>query len=276
MSAGRDEEVSAAVDAGARIDESVPHSARMWNYWLGGRDYYAIDKIVGDQIINEFPGIRDVARQSRACLGRMVAHLAGQEGIRQFLDIGTGLPTHDNTHEVAQRVAPECRVVYVDHDPLVLVHARALLTGTDEGRTAYLECDVRDPARILEAAAKTLDFTRPIGLILFGILGNVIDDAEAAEIVRTLVDALPSGSFVALNDGTGVLDKEGREEAIRIAIEQGSTPYVARTPDELAGFLDGLQLLDPGVVSTSQWRPNPTEVGTPQNVDAACGLARKP
>ncbi|MGI8334461.1 SAM-dependent methyltransferase [Actinomadura scrupuli] len=260
----------------SKIDTSRPHSARMWNYWLGGKDYYPIDKRVGDEILETFPAIREVARQSRACLGRMIRYLAAEEGIRQFLDIGTGLPTVGNTHEVAQRVAPTSKIVYVDNDPLVLVHAAALLTSTPEGACGYIDCDVRDPDRILEKAAGILDFTEPIGLIMFGILGNVIDDDEATVIVRRLVGALPPGSFLALNDGTGELDRAGREEAIRIAVEQGSMPYVARNPDQIAGFFDGLDVLEPGVVTTSQWRWESNPFGEPAQVDSTCGLARKP
>jgi hypothetical protein len=258
------------------IDTSRPHPARMWNYWIGGKDYYEIDRQVGEQVAAAFPSVGDVARHSRVTLGRMVRHLAEKEGVRQFLDIGTGLPTHDNTHEVAQRVAPESRVVYVDNDPLVLVHARALLTGRAEGRTDYVECDVRDPGRILAEAARTLDLDRPVGLVMFGIMGNVVDDGEAYAIVRRLLDALVPGSYMAFNDGTGVVDREGREEAIRIAVEQGSTPYVVRAPEQIADFFAGLELLEPGVVSTSQWRPEATPFGMPETVDAACGLARKP
>jgi hypothetical protein len=244
----------------------------MWNYWLGGKDNYQVDREVGDQVIAAFPGIREVARASRACLGRMVSYLAAEKGIRQFLDIGTGLPTAGNTHEVAQRVAPDSRVVYVDNDPLVLVHARALLASGPEGACGYIDCDVRDPGRILDEAREVLDFTRPVGLILFGIMGNVVDDDEAAAIVRLLVGALAPGSFLALNDGSGQLDPKGREEALRIAVERGSAPYVTRTPGQIAGFFDGLELVEPGVVSTSLWRAG----GTEHAVDATCGLARKP
>ena len=258
------------------IDTSRPHSARMWNYWVGGKDYYEIDKQVGDQVAAAYPGVSDVARHSRVALGRMVRYLTAEEGIRQFLDVGTGLPTHDNTHGVAQRIAPESRVVYVDNDPLVLVHARALLVGRPEGRTDYIECDVRDPERILAGAARTLDFTRPIGLIMFGIMGNVVDDDEAYAIVRRFVDALAPGSFLALNDGTGSVDKQAREEAIRIAVERGSTPSIDRSPEQLAEFFTGLELLEPGIVSTSRWRPEATPFGAPPEVDAACGLGRKP
>jgi hypothetical protein len=244
----------------------------MWNYWLGGKDNYPADREVGDQVVAAFPGIRAVARASRACLGRMVSYLAAEEGIRQFLDIGTGLPTAGNTHEVAQRIAPDSKVVYVDNDPLVLVHARALLTSGPQGACGYIDCDVRDTGRILAEAREILDFARPVALIMFGIMGNVVDDDEATAIVRRLVDAVGPGSFLALNDGTGQLDAQGRAEAARIAVEQGSAPYVARTPDEIAGFFDGLDLVEPGVVSTSLWR---TEA-TAREVDASCGLARKP
>jgi hypothetical protein len=248
----------------------------MWNYWLGGKDNYAIDRQVGEEVIAAHPGIKEVARASRACLGRMVGYLAAEEGIRQFLDIGTGLPVAGNTHEVAQRVAPDSRIVYVDNDPMVLVHARALLTSDPRGACGYIDCDVRDTGRILGKAADILDFTRPVGLILFGIMGNVIHDDEAAAIVRRLVDALTPGSFVALNDGTGQVDRRGREEALRIAVEQGSEPYVARSPEQIAEFFEGLVLVEPGVVSTSRWRPEATPSGTPDEVDATCGLARKP
>jgi O-methyltransferase involved in polyketide biosynthesis len=248
----------------------------MWNYWLGGKDNYEIDRQVGDQVIAAYPGVREVARASRACLGRMVSYLAAEEGIRQFLDIGTGLPAAGNTHEVAQQIAPDSKIVYVDNDPLVLVHARALLTSDPKGACGYVDCDVRDPDRILGEAAGILDFTRPVALILFGIMGNVIDDDQAAAIVRRLVDALAPGSFVAVNDGSGQVDRRGREEAIRIAVEQGSAPYVDRAPEQIAGFLEGLELLEPGVVSTSRWRPAASPLGAPAEVDATCGLARKP
>src|SRR5256714_4397962 len=186
----------------SQLDTSVPHSARVWNYWLGGKDNFAADRAMGDQVRQVFPDIVEVARVSRAFLVRAVRYLTDEVGIRQFLDIGTGLPTADNTHEVAQRIAPDSRIVYVDNDPLVLVHAEALLTSTPEGACAYLEADVRDPEAILAEAAKTLDFSQPVGLMLMGILGLVGDYDEARSIVRTLVAALPSGSYLALYDGS--------------------------------------------------------------------------
>src|SRR6266496_3356023 len=178
----------------SKLDTHVPHSARVWNYWLGGKDNFAADRATGDKVLQVYPEIVEVARVSRAFLGRAVRYLAGEVGIRQFLDIGTGLPTANNTHEVAQRVAPSARIVYVDNDPLVLAHARALLTSSPQGATDYLDADLRDPDRILQGAAETLDFTQPVALMMLGILGYVADYDEARSIVRRLLDALSSGT----------------------------------------------------------------------------------
>src|SRR3954453_19597383 len=175
------------------IDASVPHSARIWNYWLGGKDNFAADREAGDEFLTVYPGQRDKARAVRHFLARAVRYLVSEAGIRQFLDIGTGLPTADNTHEVAQRMAPESRIVYVNNDPMVLAHARALLYSTSEGATAYVDSNVLDPERVLAAAAKTLDLSRPTALILSNILGHIADRDEARSIVTRLMDALPSG-----------------------------------------------------------------------------------
>jgi hypothetical protein len=262
-------------DLMADIDTTKPHSARVWNYWIGGKDNYPIDREVGEQVAEVFPNIVDIARHSRAFLGRVVRYLAGEAGIRQFLDIGTGLPTHDNTHEVAQRVAPESRIVYVDDDPLVLVHAEALLTSNPRGACAYIDSDVRDPDKIVNEAAKTLDFGRPIGLMMLGIMGNVDDDAEAYDMVRRLLAALPPGSYMALNDGTNVVYHEESSEGARLRADAGD-PYRVRTPAQITRFFDGLELVEPGVVSVSRWRPEATPFGLPDEVDAFCGLGRKP
>ncbi|MGH3387639.1 MAG: SAM-dependent methyltransferase [Actinomadura sp.] len=267
------------------IDSTRPHQARIWAYWLGSKDNYPIDREIGDKMVTVFPEMVDIARQSRAFLTRVVRFLGEQRGIDQYLDIGTGLPAADNTHEVAQRINPRARIVYSDNDPLVLVHARALLTGTPEGACAYLDADVRETGRILRTAAETLDFSRPIALMLLGVMGNVPESEDPHAIVRTLVDALPSGSYLVVNDGTNVLgvtddtavDDTGRAESIRLYVEAGATPYYPRTPDYIAGFFEGLELEPPGVVSTSQWRPDfvrGAEEATP--VDAFCGVARKP
>ncbi|HEU5027588.1 MAG TPA: SAM-dependent methyltransferase [Spirillospora sp.] len=257
------------------IDTSVPHSARVWNYWLGGKDNYPVDREVGEQVRQVYPGIVDVARHSRAFLGRAVRYLAGEAGVAQFLDIGTGLPTVDNTHEVAQRVNPAGRIVYVDNDPLVLTHARALLSSTPEGACDYISADVREPDAILERAAATLDFGRPVALMMLGILGNVWDDAEAKEIRDRLVGALAPGSFLVLEDGTDKVDPEAAAQAEQTRAEAGD-PYKLRSPEQIAAYFDGLELLDPGVVSVSQWRPEPNPWGSPPEVTAFCGVARKP
>jgi hypothetical protein len=258
------------------IDTTVPHSARIWNYWLGGKDNFAVDRAAGDAWAATFPGVLDVARASRSFLTRSIHYLAQDAGIRQFLDIGTGLPTADNTHQVAQRVAPEARIVYVDNDPLVLAHARALLTSTPEGATAYIHADLREPKKIMEEAAETLDFSRPIALILSGVLGHVVNLDEARAIVRGLMSALPSGSYLSLNDGTSVIGKEDIEQATQDYNDSGAVPYVQRTPEEIASFFDGLELVEPGVVSCPRWRPDPPPDSPPAEVDAFGGVARKP
>jgi hypothetical protein len=255
-----------------RIDTSVPHSARIWNYWLGGKDHYEVDRVAGEAFEREFPGIVDIARVSRAFLCRAVRYLAGEAGIRQFLDVGTGLPTVDHTHEVAQAIAPESRIVYVDNDPLVLVHAEALLTSTPEGKTNYIHADIHDPDTILREAARTLDFSQPIALILMQITGHIATTEEAHSLVRRLLDGLPSGSYLAFNDSSDT--NEQNVEATRRYNESGAVPYYLRSPEELRGFFDGLELVEPGFVSISQWRPE-ADLGQPP-VDALGGVARKP
>jgi S-adenosyl methyltransferase len=255
------------------IDITVPHSARIWNYWLGGKDHYPVDREAGEEFRKTYPGIVDVARAVRYFLARAVHHLAGEAGIRQFLDIGTGLPTVENTHEVAQSVAPECRIVYVDNDPLVLAHARALLTSRPEGACAYIDADVRDPGTILEAAAATLDFSQPVGLMLLGILGHVSDYDQARSIVRRLTAGLPAGSYLTLSDGAST--SKAREEAHQRYKQTGAVPYQLRSPKQIDGFFSGLELLEPGVVPVSQWRPGPSPFSPPRHVDTFGGMARK-
>jgi hypothetical protein len=269
----KDESLSPAVNPLPEIDTTVPHSARIWNYWLGGKDNYAVDRKAGEEFCQIFPGMVDVARAVRHFLARAVRHLAGEAGIRQFLDIGTGLPTVDNTHEIAQRVAPESRIVYVDNDPLVLVHARALLTSAPQGVTDYIDADLRDPDAILEAAAQTLDFSRPVGLMLLGIMAHISDDGEARSILNRLLDALPVGSHLVLSDGTDI-DK-ARVEAHRRYNADGGVPYLLRSPEQIVGFFDRLELLEPGVVPVSQWRPEPSPFGLPAEVSTFGGVARK-
>jgi hypothetical protein len=259
------------------INTDVPQSARIWNYWLGGKDYFPVDQAAGDQYIEVFPGIIDIARASRGFLTRAVRYLASEAQVRQFLDVGTGLPTANNTHQVAQRAAPEARIVYVDNDPLVLTHARALLTSTPEGATDYVDADLRDPDKILEAAAATLDFTRPVALMLMGILGHVSDYDEARSIVRRLLDPLPSGSYLTLNDGTNVISK-AFEQAQEGYNQSGAVPYILRRPEQIAGFFEGLEMVEPGLVSCPRWRPDPAEPAGHRaaEVDAFGGVGRKP
>jgi hypothetical protein len=258
------------------IDATVPNSARIWNYWLGGKDNYPVDREVGDEYRAIYPEIVQVARASRQFLARAVLYLAGEAQVHQFLDIGTGLPTFNNTHDVAQRVAPGTRVVYVDNDPVVLAHARALLTST-KAVTAYVDADLHDPDEILAAAGRTLDFTRPIGLMMLGILGHIGDDDEARSIVKRLLDALPSGSYLTICDGTNDLYEAG-VEAQRLYNESGAAPYRLRSARQIAEFFEGLELVEPGVVSCPRWRPDPVDVGRdlPPEMDQVAGIGRKP
>ncbi|HEY8473568.1 MAG TPA: SAM-dependent methyltransferase [Natronosporangium sp.] len=262
-------EVHSSGDPLPKIDTSVPHSARIWNYWLGGNDNYAVDREAGDRYREAFPAIVDVARASRAFLGRAVRYLVGEVGIRQLLDVGTGLPTAENTHEIAQRVAPECRIVYVDNDPLVLAHARALLTSTPEGATDYIDTDMREPEKIIEAAGRLLDFSQPIGLLFMGVLGHISDDGEARSIIRQVLAPMAPGSYLALQDG--VIDPAASKAAQEYE-ETGAVPYVLRTREQLASFFDGLELVPPGFVPVNRWRPDqPGEADLP----TYGGVARK-
>ncbi|MFF7881378.1 SAM-dependent methyltransferase [Streptomyces sp. NPDC020794] len=241
------------------LNTGVAHNARVWNYWIGGRDNYPVDQAVGEQVATMFPVIRAVARADRDFLGRAVRFLTGERGIRQFLDVGTGLPTLDNTHDIAQRIAPESRIVYVDNDPVVLAHARALLTGTPEGATDYLDADVHAPDAIIRGAAGTLDLDRPVAVMMLGMLNFVLDGDEARDIVRRLMAALPSGSCLALTHPTTDADLggEGNVAAMSFWNENATPPITARDRAEITTFFDGLDLLDPGLVSCAQWRARP-------------------
>jgi hypothetical protein len=257
-----------------RLDTSTAHSARVWNYLLGGKDNFAADREAGDLVQGLFPGIAHLARLQRRFLARAVRYLAGEAGIRQFLDIGTGLPTADNTHQIAQQVAPDSRIVYVDNDPLVLVHARALLTSAPGGMTSYIEADVRDTGEILGEAGRTLDFGQPVALMMLGILGQIPDSARPGSIVSTLLDALPPGSYLAVSDGTDT--SPALNQAIAAYNQNSASSYYLRSPEQLAGFFDGLTLVPPGVVTTSQWRPELVDIGgEPREVDAICGVGRQ-
>jgi O-methyltransferase involved in polyketide biosynthesis len=251
-----------------RLDTSRPHSARVWNYLLGGKDNFAADRAAAEDVTTHLPEIVEIARAGRAFLMRAIWYLTVEAGIRQFLDLGTGLPTANNTHEVAQRFAPESRIVYVDNDPLVLVHARALLTSAPEGVTAYIDADVRNTEDVLREARQTLDFGKPIAVMMLGILGHIPDDAQASGIVARIVDEIPSGSYLVVNDS---IDTPANAAAIAIARRNGAD-YHLRTPDQLTAFFTGLELVGPGVVSTPRWQ---ADTDAPE-LDVSCGVARKP
>ena len=249
-----------AGEPGARgiygIDAKAAHQARVYDYWLGGKDNFEADRIAGEEAIGAYPGIRASARANRAFLARSTRYLAAEAGIRQFLDIGTGLPTADNTHEVAQSIAPRSRIVYVDNDPLVLSHARALLTSSPQGVTAYLDADLRDPDKILQQAAGTLDFAQPVAIMLLAILHYIPDLAEAQRIVARLISAVPSGSYLIISHAASDISAEEMAEMIRRMNQRlAEGNHVGRPREVVAQFFDGLELLEPGVVRVTDWRP---------------------
>jgi S-adenosyl methyltransferase len=257
------------------IDTSVAHPARVYDYWLGGKDNFTADREAGDRVLAATPGLRERVRANRAFLVRAVRYLAAEAGIRQFLDIGTGIPSANNTHEVAQQTAPDSRIVYVDNDPIVLTHARALLAGGPMGSIQYIDGDVRDVASITRAATRTLDFTQPTALMLLGIL-HLIQDAEGPyEIVARLMDALPSGSYLAISHPASDIHP-GQAEAQRRYNERVSTPQTLRTRAEVSRFFEGLDLVPPGLVYVHAWRPGPDDIVPPDGVSAYGGVARKP
>jgi S-adenosyl methyltransferase len=254
------------------IDTSVPHSARMYDWWIGGKDNFAVDREMGAMFVQAIPSIRTMAKANRAFMHRAVRYLAGDAGIRQFLDIGTGIPTRPNVHEIAQAIAPETRVVYVDNDPIVLTHARALLVSGEHGQTAYIDADLREPDKILTDASllRTLDLSQPVGLLLIAILMLLRDEDDPWGTVRRLLDALPSGSYLTLNEGADT--SEALNEAQEAYNNSGAVPYVLRSPEQIAGFFEGLELVEPGVVPVTQWRPEAAATG---DIPQYGGVGRK-
>jgi SAM-dependent methyltransferase len=258
------------------FDISVAHPARIYDYWLGGKDNFAADREAGDRVIQLRPEIIPGVRANRRFLGRAVRYLVQQEGIRQFLDIGTGLPSANNTHEVAQHVAPESRIVYVDNDPIVLAHARALLTSTREGKTAYVNADLRDAEKIVAEAAQTLDFGQPVALMFLMTLQYVPDSDDPHAIARRYLDALAPGSFLVVSDTIIENDDKVLGESERRLNEGmgGKITQTRRTPQAIASFFEGLEMVEPGLVTLSRWRPSPDEPD--QYIPTRCGVARKP
>ncbi|MCM3921186.1 SAM-dependent methyltransferase [Frankia sp. AiPs1] len=261
----------------ADLKMDIPHSARVYDYFLGGKDNFPADRAAAEQIISVFPDVQNTTQQNRAFMLRATRYLAGEVGVRQFLDIGTGIPTSPNLHEVAQGLAPDSRVVYVDNDPIVLVHARALLTSSPEGRTAYVDADFHDPARILSSAEirETFDLDQPVVLSLIGMLHFIPDEGDPHGLVRTLKDALPSGSYLSLTHGTADFAPAEAESAAEIYRQQG-IPTRLRSRDEVLSFFDGFDLVDPGLVNVLRWRADGTTDGlSDAQVGTYGGVARK-
>jgi hypothetical protein len=266
-----------AAGSGGRppFDTSVANQARIYDYLLGGKDNYAADRAAVDEVLKLAPEMGFTARANRAFLGRVVRYLTAEAGIRQFLDIGTGIPTAGNTHQVAQAIAPESRVVYVDYDPVVLAHARALLTSHEAGATEYIDADLRDTGKILGPAARLLDFTKPVAVTLLMILHVIPDSDDPHALVARVMDAMPSGSYLALSHlGAELLDQEkqqGFQDVVRRSAQQ---QYIGRTREQMERFFEGMDLVEPGVVRVEEWRPDPDEGETGTSA-LWCALGRK-
>ncbi len=245
----------------------------MYDYWLGGKDNFAADREAAEEAIAAYPGIVHLARANRAFLGRVVRYLAGEAGSRQFLDIGTGIPAADNTHQVAQEVAPECRVVYVDYDPVVLSYARALLTSGPARAIDYIDADLRDTGVILEKAARTLDFTKPVAVTMLAILHAIGDDDDPYRIVAQVMDAVPSGSYLAISHLASDIEPEKMDEVRDRVNRISHQQYTHRSHAEVLRFFDGLEMIDPGLVEVRRWRP---PVESSRVTPGWCGLGRKP
>jgi hypothetical protein len=255
----------------SRLDTGVPHIARVYDYWLGGKDNYAVDREVAERIIATGNPVIANARANRAFLGRAVRHLTADAGLRQFLDLGTGLPSADNTHEVAQRIAPQARIVYTDNDPIVLVHARALLTSSPVGSTTYIHADVRDIDRILEEARKTLDFSEPIAVIMAGLMHCIPDEDDPAGIVAAALADLVPGSYLALSQPAADINANGMARAASVMDQLMPVKITYRTQEQVARFFEGTELLEPGLVPAPLWRPDPESDTAPRSVWAGVG-----
>jgi len=261
---------------GPSLDASRPHMARVYDFWLGGKDNYAADRAVAEQVAAAYPDVRAAVRAQRAFLARAVRFLVTEAGIRQFLDIGTGLPSANNTHQVAQGAAPQSRVVYVDNDPIVLAHARALLTSSPEGATAYIDADLRDTGTILKRAADLLDFGQPVAVMLLGILQGIPDREDPGAIVARLMDAVRPASYLAISQIASDVATDEVAEGVQRYNEQAVVPVAARTHAEVTQFFAGLELVEPGVVQVHRWRPAPADPGTDGDLAIYAGVGRKP
>ena len=267
-------QVSGSPDEPVSFDTNVAHVARVYDYWLGGKDNFAADRAAGDQAIRAFPNIVLSARANRAFQQRVVRFLAGEAGIGQFLDIGTGIPTVNHTHQVAQSVAPQSRVVYADNDPVVLAHARALLDSHPEGATYYIDADLHNPEKILGGARELLDFSRPVAEMLMAILQHIDDEHDPHAIVATLMDAVPPGSYLALSHPASDIDAEAMAKMAGVLNQMMAEKVSFRDRAEVATFFDGLELVKPGLVQASKWRPA-TEEEEASPAALWAGVARK-
>ena len=274
MTGNQPDEPSSIEAVRERLNTSTAHPARVYDVLLGGKDNFEADRKAAEAVLQASPKTAQAARANRAFLERAVTYLTGEAGIRQFLDIGTGLPTANNTHEVAQRIAPETRVVYVDNDPIVLLHARALLTSTEQGRTSYIDADLRDPGKILSEAADLLDFSRPVAVMLIAILHFIKDEEDPFRIVRTLLDPLPSGSHLVVNHVASDINPDVAKIA-RSYNSRVPTGGIPRDHAQCARFFDGLELVEPGVVPYTKWRPR-SELEAAAYTIGWSGVGRKP
>jgi hypothetical protein len=257
------------------FDPGVAHQARMYDYLLGGKDNYAADREAMEAILMAHPGAAFTARANRAFLGRAVRYLAADAGMRQFLDIGTGIPTAGNTHEVAQAIARESRVVYVDYDPLALAYARDLLYSHKAGAIEYIDADLRDTDTILSRASELLDFTRPVAVTLIAILHAIPDSDDPHAIVARLIDAVPSGSYLAISHaGSDLYDREALDSIKNIATQKVSQQLAARSREQVARFFDGLDLVEPGLVRVEEWHPAPAAIDAGRS-SLWCAVGRK-
>jgi S-adenosyl methyltransferase len=255
------------------IDTTVAHPARVYDYWLGGKDNFAVDRQAAEEVLRARPAIRANVRANRAFLARSVRYLAGEAGVAQFLDIGTGIPSANNTHEVAESITPDSRVVYVDNDPIVLAHARALLTSASS-LTAYIDADLRDTAAVLAEAERTLDFTRPVAVMLIAVLHLIPDEDDPWRIVADLMHAVPSGSYLVITHPASDVESYSAAQAAHRYNELVASPMRRRSRDEVQRFFPGLDLVEPGIVQLHQWRPAGGELAAPSSGYGA--VARKP
>jgi O-methyltransferase involved in polyketide biosynthesis len=258
------------------VDASQAHPARIWNFWLGGRDWFKADRLAGAELAEQFGHLPETAQAERAFLVRATRFLAGPAKIRQYLDLGSGLPGGGNTHEIVQRIAPDSGIVYVDNDPVVLAHAKAMLDAmpnSPDGTVGFVDADLRDVGAVVRGAGSTLDFSRPVALLMLGILGFISDHGAARSITSQLLAALPSGSYLVIADGVSTSDEINRAQ-LRYN-SRADAPYYLRRPDELVTFFDGLDVVEPGVVACPEWKPDRTG-GREPGKHVYCGVGRKP